>query len=219
LPGVREELAEIIRVADSPRGVLPGIVDLDEGFTLEAMKDGLRQRYPVVHIASHFQFTPGNDAKSYLLLGDGSVLTLNEIKTQNSLFGGVDLLTLSACNTGIGDGKEVEGFGVLAQRQGAKGVIATLWPVADESTGLLMQNFYRMREQDQLTKAEALQKAQQMFIKGQQQTAQKNTTRGIRVPVQHAEQPTDAPKFTPDPDAPYSHPYYWAPFILIGNWL
>ncbi|HEV8713781.1 MAG TPA: hypothetical protein VGX03_13255 [Candidatus Binatia bacterium] len=26
------------------------------------------------------------------------------------------------------------------------------------------------------------------------------------------------PHFTPDPRAPYAHPYYWAPFILIGNW-
>ena len=66
LPGVREELEEIVKVADGSRGVLPGIVGLDDGFTLAAMKDGLRQRYPVVHIASHFQFTPGDDAKSYL---------------------------------------------------------------------------------------------------------------------------------------------------------
>ena len=28
-----------------------------------------------------------------------------------------------------------------------------------------------------------------------------------------------APAFTPDPDHPYAHPYYWAPFILMGNWL
>jgi CHAT domain-containing protein len=28
-----------------------------------------------------------------------------------------------------------------------------------------------------------------------------------------------APSFTPDPSAPYAHPYYWAPFILMGNWL
>jgi CHAT domain-containing protein len=28
-----------------------------------------------------------------------------------------------------------------------------------------------------------------------------------------------APSFTPDPDHPYAHPFYWAPFILMGNWL
>ena len=219
LPGVKEELADIVRGADGSRGVLPGIVDLDEAFTLMAMKDGLRQRYPVVHIASHFQFTPGDDTKSYLLLGDGSFLTLNEVKNQNALFGGVDLLTLSACNTGVGDGKEVEGFGVLAQRQGAKGVIATLWPVADESTGRLMRDFYRLHEQEKLTKAEALQKVQQSFITGGRQSGGETTSRGLRVPVQDAGQQTDAPRFTPDANAPYSHPYYWAPFILIGNWL
>jgi CHAT domain-containing protein len=61
----------------------------------------------------------------------------------------VDLLTLSACDTATGgagsDGREVEGFGVLAQRQGAGAVMASLWPVADRSTELLMRGFYRER--------------------------------------------------------------------------
>jgi CHAT domain-containing protein len=30
---------------------------------------------------------------------------------------------------------------------------------------------------------------------------------------------TNAPTFTPNPAKPYAHPYYWAPFILMGNWL
>jgi len=77
-------------------------------------------------------------------------LSLAQIKTLPNIFSGVDLLTLSACNTATGgtgaNGKEVEGFGVLAQRQGAKSVIASLWPVADSSTKVLMQEFYRLRE-------------------------------------------------------------------------
>jgi CHAT domain-containing protein len=177
------------------------------------MKEGLRKRYPLVHIASHFKFTPGDDTKSYLVLGDGSHLPLSEVRLQNNLFGGVELLTLSACNTGVGDGREVEGFGVLAQRQGAKGVIATLWPVADESTGIFMQNFYQLREQEKLTKAEALQKAQLIFIRGQaSQTLP--IRRGMETELQGSENSPSAPQ-----SAPYSHPYFWAPFILMGNWL
>ncbi len=54
---------------------------------------------------------------------------------------GVELLTLSACDTAIGgengDGKKVEGFAVLALApQGAKAVMATLWEVADERYGV-----------------------------------------------------------------------------------
>jgi len=59
-------------------------------------------------------------------------------------FGGVDLLTLSACDTASGgtgaNGKEVEGFAVLAQRKGAKAVIATLWPVAGWAPFILIGN-------------------------------------------------------------------------------
>ena len=100
--------------------------NLDEQFTQETMLTQLRQRPKVVHIASHFQFSPGNETNSALLLGDGTFLSLAQIKSLPNIFGGVDLLTLSACNTATGgsgaNGKEVEGFGVLAQRQGAKAV-------------------------------------------------------------------------------------------------
>ncbi len=61
----------------------------------------------------------------------------------------MDLLTLSACDTATGssaDGREVDGLGMIAQKQGAKAVIATLWAVADESTGRLMAEFYRLRQ-------------------------------------------------------------------------
>ena len=64
------------------------------------------------------------------------------------------------------DGREVEGLGVLVQRQGAKGVLASLWPVNDESTGRFMRLFYGYRQQAGLSKAGALRKAQQAFIEG-----------------------------------------------------
>lgn len=166
LPGVVEELQGIIREEElgEMEGVLPGAVRLDETFTAETLRITLRQRYPLVHIASHFQFRPGNETDSFLLLGDGNHLSLAQIKSLPNLFGGVELLTLSACNTATGgagaDGKEGEGFGVLAQRQGAKAVVASRWPVADESTKELMQKFYQLREsQPGMPKVEALRQA------------------------------------------------------------
>lgn len=118
----------------------PGRRLLDDQLTEGTMRTALRERYQLVHIASHFSFRPGNKTDSFLLLGDGSRLTLRQIRDSTNLFGDVDLLTLSACDTATGgcgaDGREVEGFGVLAQRLGAAAVIATLWPVADASTQL-----------------------------------------------------------------------------------
>ena len=173
LPTVPDELRGIIRdpTQRSPDGVLPGLVHLDEAFTAAALRAALRQSPPVVHIASHFQLHPGDDMASFLLLGDGSQLPLAQLKTWPQPFQGVELLTLSACNTAVGstgaEGTEVEGFAVLAQRQGAKAVVATLWPVVDASTTELMHTFYRLREgQPGLPKVEALRQAQLALLRG-----------------------------------------------------
>ena len=210
LPAVAEELNGIIleeSVSSDDAGVMPGRVMLDEAFTGEAMRAGLRQRYPVVHIASHFQFNPGNETNSFLLLGDGSRMSLAEIKSLPNVFGGVELLTLSACNTatsGAGaDGKEVEGFAVMAQRQGAKAVVASLWPVADRSTRVLMQDFYRRRStQAGIAKAEALRQAQVGLLRDDEKVGKESRGIGVNLGGKTS----------------HAHPYYWAPFILIGNW-
>jgi CHAT domain-containing protein len=133
------------------------------------------------------------------------------MKTSANLFGGVQLLTLSACNTGVGDGAEVEGFGTLAQRQGAKAVVASLWPVADASTALLMREFYRIRETNPaMTKLDALRQAQLEMLRGKS-AASRSSQRALvheTVGSPSAPQPQD-----------FRHPYFWAPFFLMGNWL
>ena len=187
LAGVKAEMGAIVKTAAG--GFMPGEVYLDEAFTAKTLKDVSQRKFPLMHVASHFRFSPGTEVNSFLLLGDGEHLTLGDIRTQNYRFDNVDLLTLSACDTGLGggrdeQGKEIEGFGVIAQQQGAKAVLATLWPVADQSTATLMADMYRRRQSDSLTKIEALRKAQIAL-----QTQSK-----------------------------YAHPYYWAPFILMGNW-
>ncbi len=207
LPGVREELAGIVRdetKGGEQQGVLPGKVMLDADFTAEAMKTALQLRgneqpFKLVHIASHFNFEPGDETKSFLLLGGGKMVTLAQLKSMSQIFSGVELLTLSACNTatgGQGEGKEVEGFAVLAQRQGAEAVVASLWKVADPSTSQLMRRFYRLRnEQPGMSKAEAMRQAQLSLLRSE-------------VPQENIN----------DPKKIYAHPYFWAPFILIGNW-
>lgn len=194
LPGVKEELATILG-SEGASGIISGSIDLDEDFTRESFERRLEEGRPVVHIASHFYMRAGNDANSFLLLGDGTALTLAEINESSGLrFRGVELLVLSACSTALnsqgdfdvnsGTGAEVEGFGVLAQRKGAEAVLASLWDVADDATSTLMSNLYANLSGGKMTKAEALQAAQMEMIA----------------------------------DPQLSHPYYWAPFILMGNW-
>ena len=60
--------------------------------------------------------------------------------------GEIELLTLSACDIASGgqsDGREVDGLGMMAQRKGVKGVMASLWKVDDRSAGMLMADFYQ----------------------------------------------------------------------------
>ena len=228
LPTVPDELRGIIRDPTQPtsHGVLPGRIYLDEAFTDAALRAVLHQRYPVVHIASHFQLHPGDDTASFLLLGDGRHLPLAQLKTWPQPFQGVELLTLSACNTAVGsagaEGTEVEGLAVLAQRQGAKAVVATLWAVVDTSTQELMQTFYRLREGlPGLPKVEALRQAQLALLRGTGPSgvATQMCARGIVLDEgARSGYGGTLPPFVPDPQAPYAHPAYWAPFVLIGNW-
>src|SRR5438132_1526233 len=88
LPEVASELRGIISQNPGENGVLNGEIKLDDEFTQQAMRATLFKRYPVVHIASHFGFQPGNETKSFLLLGDGSHLSLAELKSLPTLFEG-----------------------------------------------------------------------------------------------------------------------------------
>ena len=83
-----------------------------------------------------------------------------------------DLLTLSACETGIsgnsGNGREVDGLGTTAQLKGARSVISSLWEVSDASTGELMADFYRRWSSGsgKVAKVEALRQAQLDLLMG-----------------------------------------------------
>lgn len=210
LKSVRKELEGI--AADA----MEGDVKFDDDFTGVSFKAALAKAPPVIHLSSHFVFKPGSEADSFLLLGDGNKLSLKQIKDGGYKFTNVDLVTLSACETAVGGGKgengrEVEGFGALAQKQGAKGVVATLWPVNDQSTGEFMRLFYGFRQKNPgMTKAEAMQKAQLAFIEGRVGEALADVSRGG---LQTKAGKIVAAVKTTD------HPYYWAPFILMGNWL
>lgn len=240
LPGVSEELSEIFK--NTKGGIISGDVLPDAKFSRKSFVDALKQKRPLVHIASHFSFRAGDESRSFLLMGDGTAFTLEEMKQEKDLFQGVELLTLSACNTAAqqsGNGREIDGFAELAQRLGAGSVMATLWQVSDASTPWLMRDFYATRQSKAgITKAEALQKAQLALISGTAETKPlPNTEKGAgsKIKVEIVPKGTkrdgnqtrtgivkieesDAPLYKKDEKSPFAHPYYWSPFILIGNW-
>jgi len=146
-----------------------------------------------------------------LLLGDGTELSLADIEAETRLFNGVDLLAISACSTAFTnrseDGREIDSFGTIAQRLGAKGVIASLWSVNDLATARLMETMYRLREQHpELGKSEALRQAQEQMVTGELRPPGDTARTGRGTVVAHETKARD-----------WSHPFYWAPFILIGN--
>jgi CHAT domain-containing protein len=212
LPGVREELAAVIRTDGGRSGVLPGVIRLDEAFTADELYRATAQANSVVHVASHFVFEAAHEASSYLVLGDGSRLTLAELAELR--FTDVELVVLSACNTAIGgghrqSGREIEGLGALVRHQGGRRVLATLWPVADRATATLMRSFYRNQFEAALAAPEALRRAQLALIGDRSASHGELVMRSL---IDPADEPADR--------GPYpgtSHPFYWAPYILMGE--
>lgn len=212
LSWVPVELSSIFRVKGGASGIIPGQILLDDDFTKERMADILADSghpHQIVHIASHFVLSLTHKDKSFLLIGKGEHLSLADISSMR--FNGVQLLTLSACDTAsVGqddNGKEVEGFANLAQLSGADSIVASLWPVPDESTQMLMLEFYRAHSrQAGLSKIEMLQQAQLSLLRGG------DTAQAEEGAADCANWKGKTAK------APFKHPHFWAPFVLIGNW-
>jgi CHAT domain-containing protein len=139
----------------------------------------------IIHLAAHGELNPVQPLFSRILLGkdsknDGS-LEVHEVYGLD--LQETDLVVLSACDTQLGPlsrGDDFVGLSRAFLSAGAPAVVATLWPVDDEATGLLMTRFYSNLSSG-MGRAASLSAAQK-------------ATR-----------------------ARYSHPYFWAGFILTGD--
>ena len=93
---VKDEVVRILKKKNAKRGDLTGDVSLDSQFTKPAMISSVQNDRTLVHNASHVTFEPGDEARTFLLNGDGSPFGLDAVKAQPDLFVGVALLTLSS---------------------------------------------------------------------------------------------------------------------------
>ena len=181
LPGVETELQRI--GAEVPTTEL-----LNQSFTEANLKANINSfPFPVIHLATHGEFS--SKAENTFILAWDERINAKELdsllrgNTRNSR--PIELLVLSACRTAVGDKRAALGLAGVAVRAGARSTIASLWYVSDEATALLMTKFYEELAKKEVTKAEALRRAQQAVLQ----------------------------------DKRFSHPYFWAAFVLVGNWL
>ena len=169
LPAVKREVKEVVSILPNSQLLL------DEAFTKENLKERLSsQPYPVLHIATHGKFETEPD-NTFLVTGDkelatteNKLLRLGELDAlirsgapQNGL---LDLIVLSACQTGSGDERSALGLAGVAIRAGADTAMASLWSVDDESTADLITYFYQNWDGG-MPKAEALRQAQITVMK------------------------------------------------------
>ncbi|NHF61453.1 CHAT domain-containing protein [Flavobacteriaceae bacterium TP-CH-4] len=147
------------------------------------------QNFDMLHLATHGDFNDMSPEYSYLAFTPKSEKDfLLYVKDIYNLELKANLVTLSACETGIGELKRGEGFLSLARAffySGAKSIASTLWKVNDASSSEIMGDFYRYLAEG-ASKDEALRQAKLVFLKNNNQNARQ-------------------------------HPYYWAGYVISGN--
>ncbi|MEX0829814.1 MAG: CHAT domain-containing protein [Nitrospirales bacterium] len=181
LPNVHQEIQDI-------QALFGGKALVDKEFSALNIEREMKQEdFTIVHIASHGKFDK-NPQDSYVLAYDQK-LTMTRLGELMGLFQfrqtPLDLLTLSACETAVGDERAALGLAGVAIKSGARSALATLWFINDQASSILVHQFYSQLKQSSLSKAEALQQAQISLLD----------------------------------HTIYRHPGYWAPFLLINNWL
>jgi len=127
-----------------------------------------------------------NDPLSKNYQREDGILTAFEASGLN--LAGTELVTLSACETGMGDvrnGEGVYGLRRAFQHAGARTIVMSLWKVGDKETRRLMESFYR-NWSNGYTKKEALRQAILEVL---------DDHRG---------------KYA-------AHPYFWGAFIMLGD--
>jgi CHAT domain-containing protein/tetratricopeptide (TPR) repeat protein len=216
LPGAREEIRTVASIAPEAT-LLLGSNASEQALVRLADGDSLRG-FSVLHMATHALVDHEHPERSALILsqvdlpdpldaalsGDriyDGLLTAKEIVSEWHLE--ADLVTLSACETGLGRrvrGEGYVGFANAFLQAGARSLLVSLWRVEDHATSLLMQRFYEnytgSYDGDRpgypagsMPKTVALQEAKRWL-------REYTDKRGSK---------------------PFRHPYYWSAFILIGE--
>ena len=154
-----------------------------------ATKARLLSRAPgsgLIHIAAHADVDEVDPLYSIIRLapGEGMPGDLEAHEVYRLALARAALVTLSACDTGLGRvsrGDEIWGFTRAFLSAGSPALVVSLWPVDDEATARTMEQFY-----DGLRRGSA-----------------RNALRAAQLTLLR--------------DARTAHPFFWAPFALVGD--
>jgi CHAT domain-containing protein/Tfp pilus assembly protein PilF len=156
LPDVSSEMTSLDELYE-------GAVLQNSSFTISNVEQQLSDTpYSIVHVASHGKFQ--SDVRDTFLLTFDGRLSMDRLEgymaSTTYRDQPVELLTLSACQTAVGDDKAALGLGGVAVKAGARSAVATLWYINDQASSLLVSEFYRNLKEPGVSKAQALQQAQ-----------------------------------------------------------
>ncbi|MEM1136420.1 MAG: CHAT domain-containing protein, partial [Bacteroidota bacterium] len=182
LPGALQEVQQIAKI-------MQGEVKIGNDATESSFK-ALAKNAEILHLATHTIIDDENPLYSKLVFTTENNVEEDGLLYNYELFNmdfNAQLVSLSACNTGIG--KYLKGEGIMSLANGfmyagVPNVMMTAWAVPDISTVNVMQAFY-MALKDGQSESEALRDAKLNYLK--------------------------------NADENLSHPYYWGAYMMIGN--
>ena len=149
----------------------------------------LAAHYKNIHLATHFLVNDSQPLYSKIVLSQSNNEQEDGLLQTYEIYNlrlNAEMVVLSGCNSGLGKLKHGEGLVGMTRAflyAGVPSLIVSLWPVDDESTALLMKQFYKYLNEGN-NKKTALKKAKIDLIKSKDKKRD---------------------------------PFYWAPFVLIGD--
>jgi CHAT domain-containing protein len=149
------------------RTLYGGKLLMNKQFSTPSLEEEIKdQGVGIVHVASHT--VVGNDPRNSFVLAHDGRITMDRLSQlvglQQYRQQPLDLLTLSACETPVEDDRAALGLNGVAVKTGARTALATLWIAEAETTTELIAEFYRQLQDPTLSKAVALQRAQQKIL-------------------------------------------------------
>lgn len=248
LPGTRIEVAQIVKLFGSAADVVYDSAASEQ--TLEDIRSrGDLAKYRYLHFATHGKANLHRSMESVLILSQDKLpenelpqggrpvvngeLSANEVLDYWNL--NAELVTLSACETGLGPqggGDGLLGFAQAFLVVGSRAVCLSLWKVDDAATCLLMTRFYqnllgrRSGLKAPLKKAEALAEAKRWLRSLSAEAASElldaaaagtTRTRGTIEKFKLAPATIDRAKQDRSVLHPFAHPRYWSAFVLVGD--